>query len=159
MNGYTLSTVRDKKVSPMGDNRPMPEIDGGRLSEDVRARLARSLTAAMARCGLTVSALYKQTGVSRAEIYRLLGGKSLANGEILVRIADAVKMSPGLLLDGYVPEDPKPQTLDRQRWLEGQAAKVPALERDLSELEDRVALILERLPPKRVGEQPDSGDQ
>jgi transcriptional regulator with XRE-family HTH domain len=143
---------------PKIDVLPDGECVGGRLSEDVRARLARSLTAAMARCGLTVSALYKQTGVSRAEIYRLLGGKSLANGEILVRIADAVKMSPGLLLDGYVPEDPKPQTLDRQRWLEGQAAKVPGLEQDLARLSNQVASILERLPRTQEGDQPGSED-
>jgi transcriptional regulator with XRE-family HTH domain len=113
----------------------------------------------MRRHGLTPTSLHKQTAVSRAEIYRMLKATSLPSGDILVRIAEAVKMSPGLLLDGFVPEEPKRPTPDRQRWLEEQAAKVPALERDLSELEDRVALILERLPPKRVGEQPDSGDQ
>lgn len=73
------------------------------MSDDLRKRLAETVSRWMEARGLTVLALSKSTGLGRPTIYRLVKGDGDSSIETLARVASDLGTTPAALLDGRSP--------------------------------------------------------
>jgi transcriptional regulator with XRE-family HTH domain len=105
--------------------------------ETVEQRVARAVTAWIEASGLNPTEIHKQTGLSRETIYRINRGESLPSTDALIRIAEAVKATPGQLLDGVLPNGTMPQEAYQGRpGAPSAAVDRAALAQELEDLEE-----------------------
>jgi transcriptional regulator with XRE-family HTH domain len=69
--------------------------DSGKIAR----HLASALETLMKARDVSVTDLHKRTGISRETIYRILRAASLPTTDVLLRLANEFRVSPGALLD------------------------------------------------------------